>query len=240
MPLPAPHDLPTCADGAPKPVAEALASAQAAGAILEQARSEVAAANAAVDQADAVDRAADTKAVAAGKPLPNKKAGPAAREALAEAHRKADAAGASWTEAAWQFTAALTDHQAAWLEALAAEEQEAGAAAREAIEAFAEASARLDEIRRIKDNVLVFKPGRRKPLMAWTGISFYAGRRGKRPFAEKREEIRSGLRGLSLNMEDLDRLLVELELAATQETPWVEREAKRPRERWVDESEVRR
>lgn len=241
---PNPHDLPslTAAADAPEAVRDAVTAAHDAGAIREQARSELAAAKAAVDQADAVDAAADKTAVAAGKPLPSKKAGPKAREAEAEAKRKAEAAESGYIDAVRTLTSVMLAEQIAWLEQIGTEERARVDEVREAIESLAAASDRLAELRTLRAELEPFRADRPKPMAAWRGVSFYS-KRARRPSSEKRSEIRNSIRRLAIADNSRDELLVELELLVTGERPWEERDRQRQSERrgehWVAAEDAR-
>lgn len=241
---PQPINLPPAADGAPTAIREALAGAQTAGATLEQSRAERSAAAAEVDQADAVDQAADTAALAAGKPLPERKAGPAARAAFEEAQRRVDAAETGYGAAVDVLTAAMIEGRVSWEAELTAEEQAAIERARETVRTLAATIDELAAIRRLRGELVVFKPSR-KPLMAWRGVGFNPGRRRQRTAAQRLDYARAELRQLRVDEQDVDRVLAEVELLATGERPWIPptppveavKSPDKPR-RWVEKSEA--
>jgi hypothetical protein len=129
----------------PVPVRKANTIAESAIADARLAAVQLRAAGAAVDQAKAVDRAADRAAVTAGEPLPTgeQKAEPAAVAAAELAQRRDDAARANANDACIVLCRAITSEHAAWLPAAEQTAAKIEAEALAALDALVELADRL-------------------------------------------------------------------------------------------------
>jgi hypothetical protein len=202
-------------------VKETLAETVEAGRVLTAARAESAAAKAAIAQAEEVDRAADTAAVAAGKPLPDGKAGPKARKAAEVADRRLTAADSNYTAAVERLTAVVGSNAGDWLKVLHKQRETTRAELTRSLAAFTRARAMLQALDGTIAMADDFVDGHDARLEG-----FPTSQQIEQGAAEPdriRDEVLKAIRGsrrFGVNESDVDRVIVELELIAAGERPW--------------------
>jgi hypothetical protein len=219
---PEPHRLPADLIDAPAPVTKALTAAVEAGRVLTDARTQQAAAKASIAQADQADQAADTAAVAAGKPLPDAKAGPKAREAAAVAERKLVAADANYDEKVKQLTAVIGSNAEEWLSVLRKQWERTVADLARSLEDFARSRATLKALDGTLSKVGDFADGGYDARIEGFPTTAQIETGASEP-ERIRAEVISGVRGsrrFGVNEHEVDRIIVELGLIALGEKPW--------------------
>jgi hypothetical protein len=216
--LPNTLDLPTETPAMPEPVKVAAASAREAGLAYETAANEKGAADAAIKQAEEVDKAADRAAVAAGKSLSSKSAVPEAKDAAELAGRRLDATRAAYRAAFNELVGAITEHREEWTAAVNEQRDEAREAMRSSLNGFAEARARHGAAIGTLSTLEPFVEGFARP---WT--SFPRAQRGASgPDSVRDDVVRtlSGRRRFTIAEDQINRVLVELEFLGAGEKPW--------------------
>jgi hypothetical protein len=221
---PEPRQLPADLIDAPKAVTKALAEAVEAGNGLTEARAQQSAAKAAIAQADEADRAADSAAVAAGKPLPGAKAGQKAREAVEVADRRLLAAETNYSAATDRLMAAVTDDASDWLDVLRKQRERTESELDDSLAAFARSRAMLKAIDGTISMAAEFEEGGFDARLDGFPTTAQIERGAAEP-DRIRAEVLSAVRGsrrFRVNESDVHRVVVELGLIARGERPWSE------------------